>query len=1724
MKECEKLFNDNKSKNKQGELNDLGEKLGLIENKINNLKSRVDEIRQEIEKIDSGKNGNAKEELLSQLKFLKNMINDCEETKEKLKDKINNINQLDENQLGDIDFQGIKDDLNNLIDQQLPKIDEKLYDLEKQLKKEINNQRNSKQQEYQDEQRKNQLNLKKLDDNFLKIQEIFQKLEQSLNNLRNQHDYKDVERSQDCEENLKPQIDDQKELFKDLKLKQSEIQKQLNQIDLKQNEISMKKGADQSPNNDIIVKQWQDLHNQSKDIANMIEKLNLESNSQIQVLDQLSTKIIDAQDKFSFKDKIFYKCKDNQALKQKQIDQLNEQLIKLQKDTEYSKNQLDQMILPLNNPDLEFQYQEKLDKITSNSLKIEKQKSQVTNLQLKLNSTCNSLNHLGDQLVNSRDLQSILDELEKLDIELQYETEEIKAQKIVISQDSIDIQQLLDLNKEIKQNECQNGLKQLALQLSDIDDKCKEVEMKLEDYIQKIKEGIRENIQNEEVVNELKQLRQQAEKIDEELRQLKRKKSYLVSQQKILKDRVNEINGGTDSDSTIRDLDELAQKINQLSQDGLQIQEDLNNKSDDLDSRILDLEKYLSKHTQIQGLQKEYNEILGDINKSLNNVSNRMDDVSDLQTLLKKVLLEMEKGTINDYSLKENFIKSQLEILQEIEDQIFNMDEQRQSIAEILAQMRLDQQNDNSVSIDLDTLQQSITDAIELLDKLEQQDQQAQQCQKLLSQMQRDIGDADAQDLISLRSKENAEFTQKFKRLEQDFLEIKKQVSQGSPSKEVSQELQQIEKLLKQLRDERPNIQKVLNNELELYQIAPQKLENLTLLASVIVKIRELGIKLNKFIEQLDDTILNGVKLKRKIGGLDIAKRLRDLKHREEDQSMRLELVKKRFEFIGKGAQDCDGYTSNTEEATFILPEMLKKIHDSQNECIQIQSNVYEIKKEVDQQDDQNEKWQKFILDNLDNVEDNVDLNEKSVVFLEKLADKLEDHFLSMDVKKKLDKRKLELAELQNICQDFSEKLLDMQEHLIQDIEKIDNKARIQNPLQDILVDEHGNPVNLLEELIIVSDELKSILDNVALLQDQNEQIRQQRDQAQIDFQDEILNNSAYSKASGKIVNKNDVFILLKSNGWMKKKIITMIKKLKEVSKKIRENKVRYQEVRNKLERQAPRKLYKAVKGDMVDELFADYINKLNCPVPIKRLGNNQYKFGTKKIFAKIINGKLVIRVGGGYMGIEEFMMYYGQQELQKIQKEEMLNAEEVEDETRRLSIGKGLLGDGFITQTTEEDEVGQTRRSNVNIEKLKEKLRDQSAKKKNRGRSNTQEDEDEVSKFGDGGANTIVGIGDVRKALKKNVFEIKTYEEGKSPVKSSKKVIGSNVEHELKSIERRVGNKLKSNLESKMSPSRPKTDNQHQQEIFQRANDRPQTQDSTNNPKEILQLASQIWGNTGRIFFYFDDTKMIIYPEEKNPFDRVFARVHIDLLAMDTNDIQVHFFHQYNIKSQKDKNAVLICPLNFPLFVENLKILVELGYDAQFKLTQNQSDVDIKKYFDISATTPAGNTVRSNVEISCIFDMQLFPEEFQEKEVNFVIDQNGCQNILHKFASRLNIIMDDYANISFKASRDEQSDTQLDPEVENGQQLYNMELSSSRMTTTIRNKTYQAQLTDVSNIRGEYSVCLKKDMFTKFFSALKIPGSAQLRIDHEESFEMKYTFEKNHNIYLIIRASNFNP
>lgn len=90
-----------------------------------------------------------------------------------------------------------------------------------------------------------------------------------------------------------------------------------------------------------------------------------------------------------------------------------------------------------------------------------------------------------------------------------------------------------------------------------------------------------------------------------------------------------------------------------------------------------------------------------------------------------------------------------------------------------------------------------------------------------------------------------------------------------------------------------------------------------------------------------------------------------------------------------------------------------------------------------------------------------------------------------------------------------------------------------------------------------------------------------------------------------------------------------------------------------------PQVEYNFVPGDDVDALFAQYLKDFGINIPLTRLGGGFYLFGTRKIYAKIMNGKLVVRVGGGYMVIDEFLRTYSDMELIRINK--MLEKEGVE-------------------------------------------------------------------------------------------------------------------------------------------------------------------------------------------------------------------------------------------------------------------------------------------------------------------------------------------------------------------------------------------------------------------------------------------------------------------------------
>lgn len=70
--------------------------------------------------------------------------------------------------------------------------------------------------------------------------------------------------------------------------------------------------------------------------------------------------------------------------------------------------------------------------------------------------------------------------------------------------------------------------------------------------------------------------------------------------------------------------------------------------------------------------------------------------------------------------------------------------------------------------------------------------------------------------------------------------------------------------------------------------------------------------------------------------------------------------------------------------------------------------------------------------------------------------------------------------------------------------------------------------------------------------------------------------------------------------------------------------------------------VYIPVKGDSVDKRLAEYINNFpdrqKLKIMFMRESDGVYQFGSKRVTVRVDANKINIRVGGGYLSIDEFL------------------------------------------------------------------------------------------------------------------------------------------------------------------------------------------------------------------------------------------------------------------------------------------------------------------------------------------------------------------------------------------------------------------------------------------------------------------------------------------------------
>jgi hypothetical protein len=102
--------------------------------------------------------------------------------------------------------------------------------------------------------------------------------------------------------------------------------------------------------------------------------------------------------------------------------------------------------------------------------------------------------------------------------------------------------------------------------------------------------------------------------------------------------------------------------------------------------------------------------------------------------------------------------------------------------------------------------------------------------------------------------------------------------------------------------------------------------------------------------------------------------------------------------------------------------------------------------------------------------------------------------------------------------------------------------------------------------------------------------------------------------------------------------------------------------------------VYIPVKNDQIDKRVAEYINnypdRQKLKIMFMRESEGVYQFGSKRVHVKVDKDKINIRVGGGFLSIDEFLDQYTPAELEKLERKDPMKRF-----SEKVAVSKTIAG-----------------------------------------------------------------------------------------------------------------------------------------------------------------------------------------------------------------------------------------------------------------------------------------------------------------------------------------------------------------------------------------------------------------------------------------------------------------
>lgn len=108
------------------------------------------------------------------------------------------------------------------------------------------------------------------------------------------------------------------------------------------------------------------------------------------------------------------------------------------------------------------------------------------------------------------------------------------------------------------------------------------------------------------------------------------------------------------------------------------------------------------------------------------------------------------------------------------------------------------------------------------------------------------------------------------------------------------------------------------------------------------------------------------------------------------------------------------------------------------------------------------------------------------------------------------------------------------------------------------------------------------------------------------------------------------------------------------------------------------RKIYIPKKNDKIDAMLGEAINNFPEREKIKimflRESDGVYRFGSRRVQIKIEHGEhILVRVGGGYMALEDFIRQFSEQEAQKISRRDVVKRFKGKVNAQKIALNESI-------------------------------------------------------------------------------------------------------------------------------------------------------------------------------------------------------------------------------------------------------------------------------------------------------------------------------------------------------------------------------------------------------------------------------------------------------------------